>query len=220
VIIPAFAIGRVEEVLYWLKRLEDEKRIPVLPVYVDSPMAIEGLRLHVNRSDELDAGLQGSRRKLTAFATTHFESVTSPRQSADLVQSTRPAIIVSSSGMATGGRVLAHLAKTLARSAPHGAVRGLPGGGHEGPIADRRRQTGEDARAPDRRGGPDRENRRDVGARRSERNHPLARRLLQAAAPRVHRPWRADAQDALRAKIAATLGWEAHCPEYLERAEV
>ena len=39
-IIPSFAIGRVEEVLYWLKRLEEEKRIPVLPVYVDSPMAI------------------------------------------------------------------------------------------------------------------------------------------------------------------------------------
>ena len=43
VIIPAFAIGRVEELLYWLKRLEDEKRIPVLPVFVDSPMAIEAL---------------------------------------------------------------------------------------------------------------------------------------------------------------------------------
>src|SRR5215468_2372415 len=38
-IIPAFAIGRVEEVVYWLKRLEDERRVPVLPVYVDSPMA-------------------------------------------------------------------------------------------------------------------------------------------------------------------------------------
>ena len=50
VIIPAFAIGRVEEVLYWLKRLEDEKRIPVLPVYVDSPMAIEALRFYASRA--------------------------------------------------------------------------------------------------------------------------------------------------------------------------
>ncbi|MBA3296321.1 MAG: MBL fold metallo-hydrolase, partial [Acidobacteria bacterium] len=39
-IIPAFAIGRVEELIYWIKRLEDEKRIPVLPVFVDSPMAV------------------------------------------------------------------------------------------------------------------------------------------------------------------------------------
>ena len=43
VIIPAFAIGRVEELLYWLKRLEEEGRIPVLPVFVDSPMAIDAL---------------------------------------------------------------------------------------------------------------------------------------------------------------------------------
>ena len=43
-IIPAFAVGRVEEMLYWIKRLEEEKRIPVLPVFVDSPMAIEALR--------------------------------------------------------------------------------------------------------------------------------------------------------------------------------
>jgi metallo-beta-lactamase family protein len=54
-IIPSFAIGRVEEVLYWLKRLEDEKRIPVLPVYVDSPMAIGALQFYSARLDELDA---------------------------------------------------------------------------------------------------------------------------------------------------------------------
>jgi metallo-beta-lactamase family protein len=54
-IIPSFAIGRVEEVLYWLKRLEDEKRIPVLPVYVDSPMAIGALRFYTSRLAELDA---------------------------------------------------------------------------------------------------------------------------------------------------------------------
>src|SRR5262249_42374145 len=44
VIIPAFAIGRVEEVLYWLKRLGESGRIPVLPVYVDSPMAAAALQ--------------------------------------------------------------------------------------------------------------------------------------------------------------------------------
>ena len=56
-IIPSFAIGRVEEVLYWLKRLEDEKRIPVLPVYVDSPMAIAALQFYSARLTELDATL-------------------------------------------------------------------------------------------------------------------------------------------------------------------
>src|SRR5262249_54562506 len=56
-IIPSFAIGRVEEVLYWLKRLEDEKRIPALPVYIDSPMAIGALQFYGSRLTELDAEL-------------------------------------------------------------------------------------------------------------------------------------------------------------------
>src|SRR5204862_8229114 len=54
-IIPSFAIGRVEEVLYWLKRLEDARRIPVLPVYIDSPMAIGALQFYSSRLNELDA---------------------------------------------------------------------------------------------------------------------------------------------------------------------
>ena len=45
VIIPAFAIGRAEEVLYWLKRLEDSGRLTPLPVYLDSPMAVDALAL-------------------------------------------------------------------------------------------------------------------------------------------------------------------------------
>jgi len=53
-IIPAFAIGRVEELVYWLKRLEDEKKIPVLPVFVDSPMAAAALARYTERVAELD----------------------------------------------------------------------------------------------------------------------------------------------------------------------
>jgi metallo-beta-lactamase family protein len=139
-IIPAFAIGRVEEVLYWLKRLEEERRVPVLPVYVDSPMAIAALQFYSARLNELDADLAsgsasdvhpmgigsasdarpmpiGSRagglRKVGVFATTRMTMVASPQQSADLVASRQPAIIIASSGMATGGRVLRHLAATI-----------------------------------------------------------------------------------------------------------
>jgi metallo-beta-lactamase family protein len=119
-IIPSFAIGRVEEVLYWLKRLEDEQRIPALPVYVDSPMAIGALQFYSGRLEELDAEIAGSdpdqtpnRRRVAAFATTRMVTVSSPRQSADLVASRIPSIVIASSGMATGGRVLRHLAATL-----------------------------------------------------------------------------------------------------------
>ena len=104
VIIPAFAIGRVEELLYWLFRLEDEGRVPQLPVYVDSPMAIKGIGFYQAHAGELDKGLQLVRRKLPRFT-----PVNSARESKALVENDRPAVIVASSGMATGGRVVHHL---------------------------------------------------------------------------------------------------------------
>jgi metallo-beta-lactamase family protein len=114
-IIPSFAIGRVEEVLYWLKRLEEEHRIPVLPVYLDSPMAISALQFYSARLNELDPDLvrPGGFRHVSVFATTRMTTVASPQQSADLVASRQPSIVIASSGMATGGRVLRHLAATI-----------------------------------------------------------------------------------------------------------
>ena len=140
VIIPSFAIGRVEEVLYWLKHLEEEKRIPVLPVYVDSPMAIGALQFYSHRLNELDANLstgsdggqtgvrprsgppsdpsllssrRDGERRVCAFCTQRMTIVSSPQQSADLVASRQSSIVISASGMATGGRVLRHLAATI-----------------------------------------------------------------------------------------------------------
>ena len=60
-VVPSFAIGRVEELLYWLRRLERERRIPVLPVYVDSPMATEALKHYIARVGELDADMKSAR---------------------------------------------------------------------------------------------------------------------------------------------------------------
>ena len=112
-IVPAFAIGRVEEVIYALKKLEDAKRIPVLPVYVDSPMAARALQFYAERIDELDRDMTPATPGVKVFATTRMTTVTSAQQSIELVASARPAIIIASSGMATGGRVLHHLAATL-----------------------------------------------------------------------------------------------------------
>jgi metallo-beta-lactamase family protein len=104
VIIPAFAIGRVEELLFWLFKLEDEKRLPEMPIYVDSPMAIKGIGFYQARTDELDKEIHAVRRKLPRFT-----PVNSGLESKALVQNDRPAIIIASSGMATGGRVVHHL---------------------------------------------------------------------------------------------------------------
>lgn len=113
VIIPSFAIGRVEEVLYWLNKLEEAKRIPVLPIYLDSPMAIGALKYYVSRSHELDPDVRSEHGRVCAFCTARFKTVESHKDSLGLVSAPGPAIVVSSSGMATGGRVLHHLAQAL-----------------------------------------------------------------------------------------------------------
>lgn len=112
-IVPAFAIGRTEEVLFWIKRLEEQKRIPVLPVFVDSPMAVDALEFYSSHRDELDAELGAAGRALRAFATTRFQTVASPEHSKEVTASKMPAIVISASGMATGGRVLHHLKAAL-----------------------------------------------------------------------------------------------------------
>lgn len=113
VVMPAFAIGRVEEVIYWLKRLEDEGRIPQVPVYLDSPMALEALKHYTERASELDPDVRPAHGQVSAFVTRRFQTVEKGRDSFDLASSARPSIVISSSGMATGGRVLQHLKMAL-----------------------------------------------------------------------------------------------------------
>src|SRR6185295_15857477 len=122
-IVPAFALGRVEELLYWIQVLEERREIPALPVYVDSPMASAVLAEYRDRLNELDpeiserAGGNGSRagniRKIAAFATKELKVITSIAESRAVQESKDPSIVISSSGMATGGRVLHHLEHAL-----------------------------------------------------------------------------------------------------------
>ena len=104
VIIPAFAVGRAQSLLYHLDRLKRRGDLPPIPVYLDSPMAIDAsdiLCQHVgdHRLDE------GQCRRMCTVA--HY--VQSVEESESLDQQTMPMVIVSASGMATGGRVLHHL---------------------------------------------------------------------------------------------------------------
>ncbi|MGE3277540.1 MAG: MBL fold metallo-hydrolase RNA specificity domain-containing protein [Vicinamibacterales bacterium] len=112
-IIPSFAIGRVEEVLYWLKKLEEEKRIPVLPVYVDSPMALSAMEYYQAHARELDPDVRPAGRDVCGFCTRRFQPVATVEQSKVVTAKSGPAIVISASGMATGGRVLHHLAAAL-----------------------------------------------------------------------------------------------------------
>jgi metallo-beta-lactamase family protein len=119
VIIPSFALGRVEELLYWIHRLEAERRIPVVPVYVDSPMSATVLETYRRRLEELDDDVvqqspaAREERELCAFCTTKLRVLTAIADSRKVQESREPSIVISASGMATGGRVLHHLVHSL-----------------------------------------------------------------------------------------------------------
>ena len=115
-IVPSFAIGRTEEVIYWIKRLEEQGRIPVLPVYVDSPMAAGALQFYRERVGELDPELNHAnegQQQVSLFATKRMTIVETVDQSKGVMNSPASAIVIAASGMATGGRVLHHLASGL-----------------------------------------------------------------------------------------------------------
>ena len=117
IVIPSFALGRVEELLYWIGYLEAQKLIPELPVYIDSPMAREVLHEYRTRLNELDPEITDmatrTEREGLAFSTARLRVVASVKESIEVQEMKTPMIVISASGMATGGRVLHHLQRTL-----------------------------------------------------------------------------------------------------------
>lgn len=109
-LIPAFAVDRTQELLWYLRRLQEEKRIPLLPVYIDSPMAIDVTDIYARHTEEHDvemASLLEEHRSPFRCAQLHFART--PEESKAINRLPGPLIIISASGMATGGRVLHHL---------------------------------------------------------------------------------------------------------------
>jgi metallo-beta-lactamase family protein len=114
IIIPAFAVGRSQLLVYYLRELEEEGRIPVLPVAVDSPMSASVTRLYTKHKEDHDSEMkQLNIHNRNALATRNFSLVQGRNGSKALNAEKGPAIIISASGMATGGRVLHHLARYL-----------------------------------------------------------------------------------------------------------
>jgi metallo-beta-lactamase family protein len=114
IIIPAFAVGRTQLLVYYLRELEDEGRIPTLPVAVDSPMGVEATRLYTRHREEHDIDMQRMvNLKRNPLATRNFTLVQGRGGSRLLNNLQGPGVIISASGMATGGRVLHHLAQWL-----------------------------------------------------------------------------------------------------------
>ena len=115
VLIPSFAVGRTQTVMYYLKTLMESGEIPKVPVYLDSPMAINVTQLYKRRFTYhklRDQDLQYAESLFDYEFFNYYQSVEASKSINDLK---RNAIIISSSGMCTGGRILHHLVQRLPR---------------------------------------------------------------------------------------------------------
>jgi metallo-beta-lactamase family protein len=115
IVIPAFAVGRTQTFMYYLRQLEDENKIPRLPVYIDSPMALSATDLYLKYRDDhdlectkIEASGQGDPLNVREF---HLTRTVQESKAINNVKT--PCIIVSASGMVAGGRILHHLAQRL-----------------------------------------------------------------------------------------------------------
>ena len=104
VVVPTFAVGRAQELLYYLHLLKTKRAIPDIPVYLNSPMAVDATRIfHEHPSEH-----RLSRDQCDAMCRTAM-IVNAVEESERLNMATGPLIVLAASGMATGGRVVHHL---------------------------------------------------------------------------------------------------------------
>ena len=114
VLIPAFAVGRTQEIVYLIRELEDEKKIPIIPVCVDSPMAAATTVAYTNRREEHDADyLSVQAKQRHPLRTKAMVTCSSRAESKRLNKARGARVIISASGMMTGGRVLHHAVRVL-----------------------------------------------------------------------------------------------------------
>jgi metallo-beta-lactamase family protein len=117
IVIPAFAIGRTQTFMYFLRELEDQQKIPRLPVFIDSPMALSATDLYLRYREDHDVEftrIEGSNGgKGDPLDVHEFHLTRTAEESKAINKVKTPCIIVSASGMVSGGRVLHHLQQRL-----------------------------------------------------------------------------------------------------------
>jgi len=126
VLIPSFAVGRAQDLIYHLGSLQNEGRIPTLPIYLDSPMAIDATKLYRGHReifdeeawDRIDTGD-------SPLAIKNLTHVRTSQESIKLNSLKGPAIIIAGSGMCTGGRILHHFKHRLWRHNTHVVIVGF-----------------------------------------------------------------------------------------------
>ena len=220
-LIPAFAVGRTQQVVYLLRELEDAGEIPVLPVYVDSPMAVSAMKLYLRHPEDHDLDMTAlMNEKRNPLSTRNFMLARTVHDSKAISGRNEPAIIISASGMATGGRVLHHLRQRLPDERNTIVFVGFQAAGTRG----RRLVEGE----------PE--------IKMFGQNVPVRARIEQLDALSAHGDWREIlrwlsgfkkapkrvflvhgeplAAQSLKEKIQAQFGWDVEIPKYLDKVEL
>lgn len=114
VVVPAFAIERTQKFVFILKHLIESGQIPRIPVFCDSPMAIKAVEIFLKHDEEYSEETREMIRNYGSPLTwPGFSFASTPEESKRINANSVPAVIISSSGMATGGRILHHLAQRL-----------------------------------------------------------------------------------------------------------
>jgi metallo-beta-lactamase family protein len=113
VLIPAFAIGRTQEVLYVLNQQRAAGEIPGHPVYVDSPMATDATKIFRRHKELFDDDMRRELRRRDPFGFKGLRYLRSVSDSRAVIDSDHPCIVVATSGMVEGGRILSHLERYL-----------------------------------------------------------------------------------------------------------
>ncbi|NMC68664.1 MAG: MBL fold metallo-hydrolase [Myxococcales bacterium] len=220
VVIPAFAVGRTQEVLYLLNELLEAGRIPPVPVIVDSPMAEQATQVVVRHAEDHDEEMRARARSGAPLAFRRAAIPKGPNGSRASARGRRPAVVISASGMATGGRVLHYLRTLLPDPRNTVLLTGFQAAGTRG----RRLQDGEKTLKIH--GEWVAVNAQVAMIHRLSAHadrHQLLRWLRTAPRP----PKRAfvvhgepEAAAALCDAIRRDLGWEATVPEYLQEVQL
>lgn len=109
-LIPAFAIGRTQQLVWLIRKLEEEGKIPVLPVYLDSPMAISASEIYRRHPEDHDLDMKKlADENQSPLNSKNYRIARTPEESKAINDIAGPVIVISASGMATGGRILHHL---------------------------------------------------------------------------------------------------------------
>jgi metallo-beta-lactamase family protein len=220
-LIPSFALERTQEVLYYLNRLQASGRIPHVPVFVDSPMAVEVTEVFVRHPDLFDEEMR--RLMLTGSSPFSFPGLTMVRsveKSKTLNHLRGTAVIIAGSGMCTGGRIKHHLAANIERRESTVLFVGYQAEGTLGrEILSGARQV--------RIHGQNRRVRARVSRITGFSAHADRGELQRWLAPQDRPPKRLflthgepQAAEALAGLLRARAGWQVAIPEYGQRVEL